>query len=250
MRKCGKTPFLLTENNNFFGFHLPADFTAEHEWGIVDMKRCFGIPNPEITCEPFGLERRKSTIVPENLHYLEKDKEIYLFMNSYGDHIPNDLKYYRDGIGGAWDGNGFGIVVSKENENYCNKIKEIKQAIDACDVAVFLGGGRVFENSGLNVAIASKISKKNIKLWEDGDKELAKLYKDAEETGIKKKLEDANLRYYALSPSRPNKNMKTKYNVMFWLNPQKQDIHNYGYFSVEELEQWIEGKGPIPKKKK
>jgi len=87
-------------------------------------------------------------------------------------------------------------------------------------------------------------------MWEDGDKELAKLYKDVEETGIKKKLENANLRYYALSPSRPNKNMKTKYNVMFWLNPQQQDIHNYGYFSVEQLEEWIEGKGPIPKKKK
>jgi len=165
MRKCGGTPFLLTENNNFFGFHLPADFTAEHEWGIVNMKRCFGIPNPEITCEPFGLERRKATIVPDNLYLIEKDKEIYLFMDRYkfdNGRIPTDLTYYRDGIGGTWDGDGFGIVVSKENENYCNKIKEIKQAIDACDVAVFLGGGGVFENSGLNVAIASKISKGNI----------------------------------------------------------------------------------------
>ena len=253
MRKCGKTPCFLIENNNFFGIHLPADFTAEHEWGIVDMKKCFGIPNPEITCEPFGLVRRKATKVPDNISFIEDEKNVYFFMDRYkfqAGRIPTDLTYFRDGIGGAWDGNGFGVVVPKENQKYCARILEIKQAIENCDVAVFLGGGGVFENSGLNVAISSRIPKENIKMWEDGDQKNAKLYKDADETGIKKKLEDANLKYYALSPSRPGKNMKTKHKVVFWLNPRDQESVNYGMFTVENLEQWIKGEGPIPKTRK
>jgi hypothetical protein len=37
---------------------------------------------------------------------------------------------------------------------------------------------------------------------------------------------------------------------MYFLNPMRQQENNFGWFTVEELEQWMEGKGPIPGKKK
>jgi hypothetical protein len=37
---------------------------------------------------------------------------------------------------------------------------------------------------------------------------------------------------------------------MYWLNPREQDIHNYGWFTVEELKQWAENKGPVMMTKK
>jgi len=33
----------------------------------------------------------------------------------------------------------------------------------------------------------------------------------------------------------------------YWLNPMEQKIHNYGWFTVEDLLLWAENKGPIPK---
>lgn len=55
---------------------------------------------------------------------------------------------------------------------------------------------------------------------------------------------------FALSPSRPlaTNEKKSKYDLRYWLNPMEQRHNNSGYFTVEELEQWIENKGPIPKK--
>lgn len=71
------------------------------------------------------------------------------------------------------------------------------------------------------------------------------------EWGIKK-LKEANCRYFACSPkwsheikSTADGEIKTKYPVIFWLNPMEQDRNSYGWFTVENLELWTQGKGPI-----
>jgi hypothetical protein len=87
-----------------------------------------------------------------------------------------------------------------------------------------------------------------------------KLEEASEKCGIKQRIDEINnnfsklhpgcfdtpLGYFALSPSWKT-NGESKHPVMYWLNPRKQDKVNYGWFTVEQLEQWIEGKGPIPK---
>jgi len=35
--------------------------------------------------------------------------------------------------------------------------------------------------------------------------------------------------------------------VIFWLNPVDGRRNNHGYFTVEELAQWTQGTGPVPK---
>lgn len=253
MRSSQKEPIFLEEKNNFFGINLPADYCAEHEWGIKSIKQLFGIPELKITEEPFGLVRRKSTKVPE-IEFIDDGKHLHLILRKYSfqkGQIPFGLCVYCNcSMGSAWDGDEFGIIVDKKNKDCCEKLTKIKEAIDNNDVCVFLGGGGVFENAGLNIVIASKIPQENIKKWEDGDAVYAKLYRDAEATGIEEKLNSAGKKFYALSPSRMLNGKKSKHNVMFWLNPQDQRNVNYGWFTVEELEQWIDGKGPIPMKKK
>jgi hypothetical protein len=87
------------------------------------------------------------------------------------------------------------------------------------------------------------------------DEDRINLHEAAKATGIEEKVcaalksDFGGKPFYALSPSWKNK-QNTKHKVVFWLNPTDQQKNNYGWFTVEELEQWIEGKGPIPMKKK
>jgi len=53
--------------------------------------------------------------------------------------------------------------------------------------------------------------------------------------------------YLSLSPRWLSGGRKSKHPVMFWLNPLRDGEANY--YTVEELEQWLKGKGPVLKKK-
>ncbi len=66
--------------------------------------------------------------------------------------------------------------------------------------------------------------------------------------------EEAKKGYYALQPMWASKikstkdgEIKTQYPVVFFLNPINQNECNFGWFTVEQLLDWIDGKGPIPK---
>jgi hypothetical protein len=102
------------------------------------------------------------------------------------------------------------------------------------------------------------------------DKDAEALKKAAKKTGIVQKIDKINKTaqdaekkksgrpysfgndpngYFALSPrwAFDNEKDKTKHPVMFWLNPQNQKDNNFGWYTVEELDQWINGEGPVPK---
>lgn len=68
----------------------------------------------------------------------------------------------------------------------------------------------------------------------------------AKKTKIKKILDRAGKKYFALSPRWKDENKKE---VIFWLNPYYQDIDNFGWFTVDDLKDWAKGKGKIPMKK-
>lgn len=60
---------------------------------------------------------------------------------------------------------------------------------------------------------------------------------------IKKRIEAAGLYWYALSDA-------PEADGRYFLNPGEQDKYNYGRFTLEDLEAWIDGKGPIVKSNK
>lgn len=94
-----------------------------------------------------------------------------------------------------------------------------------------------------------------------GDEDRYRLKEASKLIGIKEKLDKLNneyvkknphsfhkpFGYYALSPSWNfnKKDFVTKYNVIYWLNPQNQQDISFGWFTVEDLEDWIQGKGKI-----
>jgi hypothetical protein len=166
---------------------------------------------------------------------------------------------------GAWSDGSFGVLVKGEqNKKY---LKELYEAMQRKDFAIWIGGGVGFiSNPGLNLIIVSRVSDANRKLLEDGDKSIYELRLAAQKTGIYQKIDkvtneerEENRKnnnyssiihgYMALSPKYVSESdkTKTKYPVIFWLNPSDQKINNYGWFTVEELEEWLENKGPIPK---
>lgn len=55
--------------------------------------------------------------------------------------------------------------------------------------------------------------------------------------------------YFALVPAwvGDKKRQDTSHGVYFWLNPMHQDRYNSGWFTVEELDEWLEGRGPVMK---
>lgn len=261
MRNCCAAPYFLHKDDSFIGIHLPADFTAEHEWGIEDLANAFGIEKVEKTKPPFGIERYKATIVPNMLMQRKGNKtalayvdkpwmDINLFKYSDLEGRLYDQKHsentgyekYEIQARGAWDGDSFGVVAEGDKADVL--LTMLHEAIKEKDLAIFLGGGGTFlSNSGLNIAIASKIPDDAKELIKTTHEETASLHKAAEATGIYKKIPKSM--YYALSPSW-DKDKK----LVFWLNPTDQPNNNFGYYNVKELEQWLVGKGPILKKNK
>jgi hypothetical protein len=260
----GHEPKIISENGQDIGICLSADYCAEHEWGINHLKDSLGIPKQDDTfyrtpqrLRSVGLERRKNTKYFKNLLVLEeraKDSLVLGYGSSFRswtdekkEYVPYDLKRVFPGsepLVAAWDESGFFIGSSGKTpdaERTKVTMKNIHQAIKDNNIILFMGGGGVFENPGLCIIIADKLPQKQAEEFKQGDEERLKLEDEALATGIYDKLKEAKKNFYALSPSRSKDG-----SLIFWLNPQEQHLNNCGWYLLEDLEDWINGKGRIP----
>ena len=264
MRIAFKGNLYLDENNKFYGINLGADYTAEHECGLKDLQNAFGVNSVSITPEIFGIEKRKVTIVPENnivfkdlivegikytlLLYspyvsdcfkVTKTKLIQFELNPYR---KDELDFYA-----AWDGRSFGILTPKEK--HYNELKELYLALLNKDCAITIYSPKTDNpydtNPGLTLFIVSKMPEDLKEEIKEKDLDKYRLSECAEKTGIAEILKKAGKHYFALSPVWAN---EEKTEVKFWLNPMEQRMYNSGYFTVDELLEWIEEKGPIMNK--
>lgn len=128
-------------------------------------------------------------------------------------------------------------------------LKRLHQAFLDKDVAIWLGGSGPFQNAGLCIGITSLIPNEGKKTMAAADLDNIDLQEAADKTNIIARLKAAKCTFYACSPrwASEKERKSTKYSMVFWLNPIDQKDNNYGWFTVEELEQWIRGVGPIPK---
>lgn len=274
MRAARECIWLLDEtptsrNGRILALNLGADYCAEHEWGIKKLKESFGIQDNDISV--YGIDKRRISEVPENLYYLVEGNISILTMRSYWQKpevltvkaLKSQELYDRNPLNTAWDEGSFGVLVKGKDDQ--KKLETLYEAIQRKDAAIWLGGGQVFQNAGLCIGIVSNLPKAALNAMKAKDEDYHKLQIASEATGIKKKIDDLNhghkgvrggifdapCGYFALSPAWIKGDKKdTRYNVMYWLNPMKQQENNFGWFTVEELELWMEGKGPIPGKKK
>jgi len=256
---------LWIENGEVIGINLGADFTSEHEWGIKGIKQSFGV---ESESKELGIEARMISNCPDNLLFVEgitiKKKKYFglICLSRYGyeyyikekkisilDIIKqSELTPYDKDINCAWDENTFGILVEAKFEN---EIKQIYEAFKKKDIVIGIGSSHAFMNGGLKFAIVSKLPKEVVENIYNTDLDAINLKIAAEATGIYEILDKAGKGKYkgwmALSPRWKDDEKKE---VIFWLNPEQQQIHNYGWFTVEELKEWAEDKGVIMMDKK
>lgn len=281
MRKAFKGGWLVSNKGEIIGVSLGADYCAEHEWGIKGIKRAFGIKDDDAV---FGIEKRRITKLPENNRFFsdEKAKEAFVFKEAGTKKMPEAFLIYsqwdaneftehreltmykydpkrneeRDNFVAAWSEGDFGIHV-RGVENV-NKLREIWTAFQNKDIAIWLGGGGVFQNAGLSFGIVSRVPEPLKEIMRAKDEDTFKLRQAAEATGLEAYLKSKRVHkeyaisepaWLALSPAWINEEAKhrSKHPVMFWLNHMEQDKNNYGWFTVEELMKWGEGRGPVIK---
>jgi len=257
---------------SFMGVNLGASFCAEHEWGVKRLNQCLGINSDS---KVMGIKRYHVGKVAEGvITLMEEPNDVALIIEEPSswnkrdkiDNVSRELTFSSysktPDFATAWDEKSLGIRV--KGEKNIKKLKRVHEALLNNDAAVWLGGGHVFENAGLVIGIVSLIPKEMKDTMKAAHEDRKKLEDASEKCGIKQRIDEINnnfskehpgcydtpLGYFALSPSWKRSDMKTKHPVMYWLNPRHQDKVNYGWFTVEQLEQWIEGKGPIPMTKK
>lgn len=265
MRLTYNSEWMDDYRGNIIGVNLGADYCAEHEWGITKLQDILGIVNnPSI----FGIEKRiinnfSGVLFEGNRLIIDSEWKLEWYRekkNSY-----SNIKCLNNKLTAYWDGESLAIAVPDFDKD---KLKLIADAIYNRDCAIWRGGGGIFENPGLCLGIVSRIPQEYKSRMFESDQDAWKLSQTSEATGIKSKIDKYNddwrksrevetgsrcfesprCGYYALSPAWNIQNRKTKYKVIYWLNPYHQDTNNYGWYTVEELEKWILGEGPIPKK--
>lgn len=267
MRRGSKPELIYGADKRILGVNLSADYCAEHEWGIRQLKEMFGIPDD---IKVYGLKRRKATRVPTSLRWVEfsskwfagkrdvengKSHKVgdiplhnkgFIVHSWYGEEpykLTQNTELSGIGLRTAWSEDDFAVVSSDEAEQVV--LRELYDEFQKGNLIITFGGGGVFENPGLIIAVADRMTPEVIKVWHDFDKEQHAIKKEFAATGIEDLLKKAGKAYYALTPRR-----KEDGSLHFWLNPQEQNRVNYGWFTLEQLQLWAVDEGPIPKEKK
>lgn len=148
----------------------------------------------------------------------------------------------------------------------------IHAAVAAGDFACFRGGGsnNPFYRGGLVVAIPSRVPAGLKSAMLDAHADTKRLLEAAEATGIEARLREGNgepfrdpryafvskYGFWSLSPAWSSKikdrgperggEVSTEHPVIFFLKPISRDCIS-GWYTVEELDSWLEGKGPVLK---
>ena len=261
MRRASYKTDWLVEDTNYMGINLGADFTSEHERGIKKIYQLLSVKDDANIC---GIHRRIITNA-ESIKLIEEEDSSALIACDKRYHegcttidsYSRELSFYKEDLVCAWSQEDFGIRVRKEKN--LKRLRRLYRAILEKDAAIWLGGGHVFENAGLNIGIVSTIPLHLKKQMYDADVDYNKLVKADDNTSICKRIDefnreyikktgdyDAPCSYFALSPAWAN-GRKTKHSVIYWLNPRHQDVNNSNWFTVEDLKLWMEGKGPVLK---
>jgi hypothetical protein len=250
------------------GVNLSADFCAEHEWGIKPLKTEFGIPDK---LPIYGMKRRKVTVLPADLGWVEFNSTYFMgtrevkegkakkvgdkklsnagfVYHRWYNRKPADLALNMElhgvGLRGAWSEQDFAAVSSDSDD--IEALREIFAEFSKMNIIIMLSGSGIpFGNPGLLIAIADRIPLLFVEQWYKHDKDQHKVTTEFAATGIEEILKDAGKRYFALSPRRQEDG-----SLRYWLNPYEQRVNNGGWYTLQDLLDWVKGEGPIPMKNK
>lgn len=264
---------LVDDDGTPYAFVIAPDYTSEHEWGIKGIRSIFGISGP-----PGGFSDQTSTIdasrsiavmeAPMTRYDFESKtrkssriKESCLVLTTDGtpEVVARDLLSRHDpqtAFTAAFDEGHFCIGAFSEEAR--SLLRTIHEGIATKDIAIWMGSsGNPFGRGGLVVARASLVPSALSGHFDEAAAERREIARLAEETGIARRIREGivdrrymSTPYFALSPARLSEGRESAHPVMFWLNPTDQVNNAYGWFTVEELDLWIKGEGPVIERSK
>jgi hypothetical protein len=171
----------------------------------------------------------------------------------------------------AWDAKSF--ILAGFTDRAKAFVTRLERAVKEGDLALWIGGrtGNPFSRGGIVLSIPSLVPQSEKDVVEEADRtriakeaaekeDAVKIAAAAKATGIEDRLKAATrgnhfspYRLHAIVPGwtanfHPGRELKTIHPVVFFINPGS--AANHGWFTVEELDQWIDGTGPVCKQPK
>ncbi len=271
MRLGNQDPgWILTPDGALYGLSLGADYCAEHEQGIDPLKKAMGF-NPGAV--PVGIEERLIRIVPDQLvsgtvmvKPQDKRRKAYpaevLFVSAHSfpgitspteafAYAKSTIGFYQDpgspthtprfDVMCAWDKREFAVLV-RGTDNIA-RLREIVEAWREGKLVLSPPAAEGFHRCGPTFVLDAAISPEQREQVRENDLAHQRLTQATKDSGIEALLAENGKRWFALKPdwySRDNEE-----GLMFFLNPCEQQLYNFGWFSLEELQLWAQGTGPV-----
>lgn len=285
MKRAGDgTRIIRASDGTIWGAFLAGAGCAEHETDIRSLLRRFSIdPDGRMIVGrsmtgPRTLARATGQITQTYHLDVEKptkrtDKVTYLALDEYpleGRNRQYAVHRYspETELTGSWDEREFKLAAW--NDEAKALLDLLASAAEKADIAIWTGNtpdlvNNPFSHAGLIIAIVSRMPEEARAAVDTSDAETAKLEEAVEATGIRDRIKARQKdlsswsygpAFHALAPRwttsirtvmREGEEvaLETEHPVVFFLNPARQKDHNHGWFTVEELDLWLEGKGPI-----
>lgn len=226
---------------------MGADYCAEHEWGVQEMKDTLGCDATQD-----GIERRRVRTLPPELrkHSTAKLDSIFLTPLEWFYAQPDALLQTElrplnasEKLLCAWDERTFGIA-AYDTENRA-RVTELWDAFLRKDIAFWSpSAGLLVRGAGLIFVIISRLPEVELKAVLDADQDRQRLQREADKLGVEKALRDGGKHWFALVPGWAD---NRKESIRFYLNPLEQHLTNSGWFTEEELRLWLKDEGPVLK---
>lgn len=183
----GYNGHMIEDNGIFYGVALGSDFVAEHEWGIEDIRRKFGINDSKMGVDGRTITKDETKLIVEKTHALLLSNNWRTEEhNTIKELLPRDFSISKDQpLQTGWDGDSFGILVNKDN---IKNLEALKDAFTKKDIVItFLAPSvPVFENAGLAILIKSRIPQEQLDQMYHVDKKHHDLYEYEKKIGVTK----------------------------------------------------------------
>lgn len=235
----------LVVDGRLVGLSLGTSFSPDHMYGIHDMRDAFDVPRTVVEQgvpdEPmFGAAVRQ---IRHNAAVMIKDGDRHIIGHTRGN--PDYLAHLAqlgqvDDFDAYWHMSGFALVTRD-----AGLAERVWNAFQTLDVMFITGEVSMLgAESGLNMLFVSECPQNLLDdMWES-DRQAHMARQQMEESGIRDELASADVCYQMLMPKLHDGQL------VFFFQASEPDIHNSGWFSIEELRQLCRGEGPIIKKQK
>lgn len=276
--------FVEDDAGQVIGFCLGFDFCAEHEFGTKDIKRILNIKDNPVPVGLEDRKSTSPVDQTNHLFFseytdsqrvrvlggkpkIDKEPAAYLVCAGswvmasirdrrlegksraeiirglgaifYGSKSDRHYDAKRDDIAVAWSGSeGFSINV--RGVDNIRRLKEIHQALVDGDICMTPPSINGFLRKSAALGIYSRISNEIKQNVIEADRERDRILQRVKECGIEERLKAAGKGWYALAPREMDDG-----SLQFYLNPNDQKVNASGWFTVEDLDQWIAGEGPV-----